>query len=254
MFFGYSSCNNGSKYKVNKVEYASEPNATPAIRRTHCTIKLSSVWSETLAQSRHRLRHTMKLVQIFYLTIVSAASAAASATPVMAASPVQTTCLSFPCLANPPSKCPVGGSPVYIPWRGYWECCAFYTSDIEWTCSTRTNCPFHFSDNFLTVLDPGNQHPCTPLRNGFVEVPRMLSSASQEDEVADQWLATQKVRASACGYDSSSFSWIYGVNSVRDENDDLALVRALPTSTTLHTWTTVHFGSMCGHRSFLIVA
>ncbi|KAG2357047.1 hypothetical protein BDR07DRAFT_1421447 [Suillus spraguei] len=74
--------------------------------------------------------HTMKLVQIVYLTILSAASATASvtaATPVMAAPPpgVSIDCpdqLSG-CTSTPHSNCENGTVDYYVAWKRCWDCC-----------------------------------------------------------------------------------------------------------------------------------
>ncbi|KAG2357055.1 hypothetical protein BDR07DRAFT_1421483 [Suillus spraguei] len=72
----------------------------------------------------------MKLVQIVYLTILSAASATASvtaATPVMAANPAEASysCPDYyrACSSTPHLNCKDGTVDYYVAWKGCWDCC-----------------------------------------------------------------------------------------------------------------------------------
>lgn len=65
--------------------------------------------------------NTMKLVQIVYLTILTAAS---GATEVLTADcPEGTVACSPPCTAQQPSSCPAGTSPYKRPHDTCWACC-----------------------------------------------------------------------------------------------------------------------------------
>ncbi|KAG2034614.1 hypothetical protein BDR03DRAFT_964509 [Suillus americanus] len=69
----------------------------------------------------------MKLVQIVYLTILTAASATARVTEVMTADSPQVTVLECqsPCTLEAPSNCPTDFSPVQKNDGGCWACCQY---------------------------------------------------------------------------------------------------------------------------------
>ncbi|KAG2346367.1 hypothetical protein BDR05DRAFT_959220 [Suillus weaverae] len=66
----------------------------------------------------------MKPVQVFYLTILAAASVAASATPSLSASSSQPSelCQGDPCSLQPPSNCESGMAPYKLN-PECWVCC-----------------------------------------------------------------------------------------------------------------------------------
>ncbi|KAG2366260.1 hypothetical protein BDR07DRAFT_1373712 [Suillus spraguei] len=82
----------------------------------------------------------MKLVQIVYLTILSATSATASATaatPVMAAPRAEESFYcphTSLCTSTPPSNCHDGTVPYYVEGYNCWACCCVYSSLEFVTC------------------------------------------------------------------------------------------------------------------------
>ncbi|KAG1831652.1 hypothetical protein DFJ58DRAFT_848187 [Suillus subalutaceus] len=100
-----------NKYKVNTVELKRPQRRTPPVARlrAHCTIKLSV--------------DIMKLVQIVYLTVLAAASAAAGAIVVKAAARAESMSCPGACSSQPPLNCPTATAPYE--WSPIcWMCCS----------------------------------------------------------------------------------------------------------------------------------